>query len=219
MLLNLVHFFSSFLGELWQWKESCCHPSNQKLLSVVRCSEGETRTLRKSNFDREIPPTLDVQLLSPPHLPRLIRTLNMTSQLARTAIKQSLSLSAAARPAAISVRNYSSPPSSSTTTPSTSTTDSPTSSASSHRPTGKPQPTNLPGSNLPAAHPTRYSPLTVSLVTKLAKLFGYHSQTSTAIRTTSDYYDRCAERGEIESAFWYEGKSGSLSPLSPQVTH
>ncbi|KAM0754906.1 hypothetical protein T439DRAFT_321965 [Meredithblackwellia eburnea MCA 4105] len=66
----------------------------------------------------------------------------------------------------------------------------------------KPTPTNLPGSNLPNAQ--KYSPTTVKLVTGLAKLFGYHSQTSTAIRTTSDFYDRCAERGEIEAPFFYE---------------
>ncbi|GAA5870655.1 hypothetical protein JCM3774_001717 [Rhodotorula dairenensis] len=73
------------------------------------------------------------------------------------------------------------------------------------RPAVAPQPTNLPGSNLPSPSPaSRYSPLTVSIVTKLAKLFGYHSQTSTAIRTTSDYYDRCAERGEVEAPFFYE---------------
>ncbi|BGP15933.1 hypothetical protein JCM10213_003637 [Rhodosporidiobolus nylandii] len=84
--------------------------------------------------------------------------------------------------------------------PSSSSATSPASHAA--RPTPTPQPTNLPGSNLPGA--AKYSPLTVSVVTKLAKLFGYHSTTSTAIRTTSDYYDRCAERGEIESAFFYE---------------
>jgi cytochrome b pre-mRNA-processing protein 3 len=48
--------------------------------------------------------------------------------------------------------------------------------------------------------------MTVSVVTKLANLFGYHSQTSTAIRTASDYYDRCAERGEIAAPFFYEGQ-------------
>lgn len=134
----------------------------------------------------------------------------MNSQVVRSAFKQGVNLSAAARPASIfasSVRPYSSsstpPPSSSPVASTSEPTES--TSASAHRPTPTPQPTNLPGSNLPAAHPTRYSPLTVSVVTKLAKLFGYHSQTSTAIRTTSDYYDRCAERGEIEAPFWYEG--------------
>ncbi|GAA5891243.1 hypothetical protein JCM5296_006874 [Sporobolomyces johnsonii] len=104
-------------------------------------------------------------------------------------------------PPASSLRPYSS--SSSSSQPSQPTPEAST-STSAARPTPTPQPTNLPGSNLPAAAPSRYSPLTVSIVTKLAKLFGYHSQTSTAIRTTSDYYDRCAERGEIESPFFYE---------------
>lgn len=72
-------------------------------------------------------------------------------------------------------------------------------------------PTNLPGSNLPGAG--KYSPTTVKLVTGLAKLFGYNSQTSTAIRTASDYYDRCAERGELEAPFFYEGKSLSIHDL------
>lgn len=97
-------------------------------------------------------------------------------------------------------------------TASTSTSTSTSASTSTSRPEGTPQPTKLPGSNLgPASGASKYSPLTVSLVTKLAKLFGYHSQTSTAIRTTSDYYDRCAERGEVEAAFFYEGPSSSLS--------
>jgi len=135
----------------------------------------------------------------------------MASQVARSAIKQGVAISSAVRPASIfasSVRNYSSSPSTPPQPSPIASTSEPTGSvsASAHRPTPTPQPTNLPGSNLPAAHPTRYSPLTVSVVTKLAKLFGYHSQTSTAIRTTSDYYDRCAERGEIEAPFWYEGE-------------
>lgn len=71
------------------------------------------------------------------------------------------------------------------------------------RPTPTPTPTNLPGSNLPGA--SKHSPATVSIVTRLAKLFGYNSQTSTAIRTASDYYDRCAERAEIQAPFFYEG--------------
>ncbi|SCV71136.1 BQ2448_2724 [Microbotryum intermedium] len=109
--------------------------------------------------------------------------------------------------AATALRPYSSTPSSSSSpsssvsAPSTSTSTS-APSPSVDRPTAQPQPTNLPGSNLPGAG--KYSPLTVSIVTKVAKLFGYHSQTSTAIRTTSDYYDRCAERGEIEAPFFYE---------------
>ncbi|GAA5909926.1 Cbp3p [Sporobolomyces salmoneus] len=133
----------------------------------------------------------------------------MGSQVVRSAFKQAATLSSSSvRPASIlpsSIRTYSSTPSSSSPTPAPNASEPHNNtSASAHRPTLTPQPTNLPGSNLPSAHPTRYSPFTVSIVTKLAKLFGYHSQTSTAIRTTSDYYDRCAERGEIEAPFWYE---------------
>ncbi|KAK4056911.1 Serine carboxypeptidase 3 [Microbotryomycetes sp. JL221] len=76
------------------------------------------------------------------------------------------------------------------------------SSSSTSNARSVPKPTNLPGSNLP--EPAKYSPATVSLVTKLAKLFGYNSETASAIRTTSDFYDRCAERGEVESSFFYE---------------
>ncbi|GAA6062137.1 hypothetical protein JCM10212_003172 [Sporobolomyces blumeae] len=149
----------------------------------------------------------------------------MSGQAARNMLKQSLVASgrpafapvpSIARPsiAVSSSRAYSAsspPPPPTPSAQSTASAPSPghgstrrASSAPTPRPTPTPQPTNLPGSNLPQAHPTRYSPLTVSIVTKLAKLFGYHSQTSTAIRTTSDYYDRCAERGEIEAPFWYE---------------
>ncbi|GAA5970750.1 hypothetical protein JCM11641_004439 [Rhodosporidiobolus odoratus] len=126
----------------------------------------------------------------------------MASCAARTALRtsarvqQPLLVPTAQRAAA--VRSYAtSPPD-----PSTPASTTATSSSTAHRPTPTPQPTNLPGSNLPGA--AKYSPLTVSVVTKLAKVFGYHSTTSTAIRNTSDYYDRCAERGEIDSAFFYE---------------
>lgn len=71
-------------------------------------------------------------------------------------------------------------------------------------------PTGLPGANVPSGQ--KYSPLTVSVVTSLAKLFGYHSQTSTAIRTASDYYDRCAERAELEAPFFYEGEQPLVCP-------
>lgn len=36
---------------------------------------------------------------------------------------------------------------------------------------------------------------------------GYDARTSAAIRTTSDYYDRCSERDEKEGTFWYDGES------------
>lgn len=51
-----------------------------------------------------------------------------------------------------------------------------------------------------------YSHLTVSIVKGVAKLMGYNSRTSTAIRVTSDLYDRCAERAEAEADFWYGGE-------------
>ncbi|KAL7341568.1 hypothetical protein BJY59DRAFT_719943 [Rhodotorula toruloides] len=94
-----------------------------------------------------------------------------------------------------------------TPSPSPAPSTAPTGPATSHanRPTRTPQPTNLPGSNLPP--PTsakKYSPLTVAVVKTLAKLFGYNTQTSTAIRVTTDYYDRCAERAEVEAPFFYE---------------
>lgn len=48
-----------------------------------------------------------------------------------------------------------------------------------------------------------YSPATVAIVKGLARLMGYNSLTSTAIRVTSDVYDRCAERAHAERNFWY----------------
>lgn len=48
-----------------------------------------------------------------------------------------------------------------------------------------------------------YSPVTVALVKGLAKIMGYNSTTSTAIRVTSDLYDRCSERAHAERHFWY----------------
>lgn len=41
---------------------------------------------------------------------------------------------------------------------------------------------------------------------------GYDSRTAGAIRATSDYYDRCSERDELEGTFWYDG--GLLLPSS-----
>lgn len=35
---------------------------------------------------------------------------------------------------------------------------------------------------------------------------GYNSTTSTAIRVSSDLYDRCAERTDVERDFWYKGE-------------
>ncbi|GAA5982052.1 hypothetical protein JCM10908_004718 [Rhodotorula pacifica] len=146
----------------------------------------------------------------------------MTVPVARTALRAAARSAHSARPARATLavaRSYASnsslPPAAPQSAASTSaagplSAPEPPSVAShtaahAARPTPAPQPTNLPGSNLPSpSSATKYSPLTVSIVTKLAKLFGYHSQTSTAIRTSSDYYDRCAERGEIEAPFFYE---------------
>ncbi|GAA5848423.1 hypothetical protein JCM9279_006562 [Rhodotorula babjevae] len=141
----------------------------------------------------------------------------MHAPAARTALRAAAARAAQpalVRPAALpALRSFaSSSPLPSSAAPDSSPAPSPAPAASTSapgtstsRPEGTPQPTKLPGSNLgPASGASKYSPLTVSLVTKLAKLFGYHSQTSTAIRTTSDYYDRCAERGEVEAAFFYE---------------
>ncbi|GAA6058111.1 hypothetical protein JCM3770_005944 [Rhodotorula araucariae] len=133
---------------------------------------------------------------------------------ARTALRAAARTAQSAHtpPAALAaLRSYasstpsSSSPDSPSPAPSASTSSASQSASTTARPTPTPQPTNLPGANLgPAGGAAKYSPLTVSVVTRLAKLFGYHSQTSTAIRTTSDYYDRCAERGEVEAAFFYE---------------
>ncbi|KAI5481817.1 protein required for assembly of ubiquinol cytochrome-c reductase complex (cytochrome bc1 complex) [Pseudohyphozyma bogoriensis] len=119
--------------------------------------------------------------------------LRALSPLSAPSLQPSIARPTASSSAALVSRSYSAPP-----TP----TPSPPPPPSSSRPTNTPTPTNLPGSNLPGA--SKYSPLTVSVVKTLAKVFGYNSQTSTAIRTASDYYDRCAERGEIEAPFFYE---------------
>lgn len=54
-----------------------------------------------------------------------------------------------------------------------------------------------------APPPKKHSALTVSVVKGLARLMGYNSVTSTAIRVSSDLYDRCAERADLEADFWY----------------
>ncbi|KDN44133.1 hypothetical protein K437DRAFT_225117 [Tilletiaria anomala UBC 951] len=48
-----------------------------------------------------------------------------------------------------------------------------------------------------------YSRLTVAVVRALAKLMGYNRMGSSAIRVTSDLYDRCAEVAELQKDFWY----------------
>ncbi|KAI7959724.1 hypothetical protein MJO28_003515 [Puccinia striiformis f. sp. tritici] len=49
-----------------------------------------------------------------------------------------------------------------------------------------------------------YSPTTVKIVGAIGRLLGYTLQKSTAVTLTSDYYDRCAARFEIEKQFWVE---------------
>jgi cytochrome b pre-mRNA-processing protein 3 len=70
------------------------------------------------------------------------------------------------------------------------------------RPEGGLRPTGL--SPSPRA-PRQYSPLTVRLVEGLARVMGYNSTTSTAIRVTSDLYDECAQRS-VQDPFWHEGE-------------
>lgn len=57
--------------------------------------------------------------------------------------------------------------------------------------------------------PKEHSELTKKVAFGVAKLFGYNSDTSTAIRTTSDYYDRCSEWEEKQTEFL---KSSNLPP-------
>jgi len=55
--------------------------------------------------------------------------------------------------------------------------------------------------SVPAAAPSAGG-----LLGGIAKIMGYDTRTSAAIRTTSDYYDRCSERDEKEGTFWYDGE-------------
>lgn len=54
--------------------------------------------------------------------------------------------------------------------------------------------------------PKAHSKITVFFVTLLGRLMGYNSTTSSAIRITSELYDKCAEQAEKEAQFWYGGK-------------
>ncbi|KAK0557183.1 Serine carboxypeptidase 3 [Tilletia horrida] len=59
----------------------------------------------------------------------------------------------------------------------------------------------------PRAPPKRqepYSPVTVAVVKTLAKMMGYNTRESTAIRVTSDLYDACTDAVELNADFWYE---------------
>lgn len=53
--------------------------------------------------------------------------------------------------------------------------------------------------------PPAYSELTKKVVRGIAWVMGYNSKTSTGIRVTSDLYDRCAERWDIDKQFWQGG--------------
>jgi hypothetical protein len=55
-----------------------------------------------------------------------------------------------------------------------------------------------------------YSHRTVKIVGAIGRLLGYTLQKSTAVTLTSDYYDRCAARFEIEKQFWVEGEDIGL---------
>ena len=73
----------------------------------------------------------------------------------------------------------------------------------------------------PSAPPRKqHSALTIALVKGVARLMGYNSVTTTAIRVTSDLFDRCAERADLESDFWYGGASPLSSPrcCTPTLT-
>lgn len=56
----------------------------------------------------------------------------------------------------------------------------------------------------PSARPAKkHNALTVAIVKGIARLMGYNSTTTTAIRVTSDLYDRCAAQADKEADFWY----------------
>ncbi|PWN25022.1 hypothetical protein BDZ90DRAFT_281998 [Jaminaea rosea] len=51
-------------------------------------------------------------------------------------------------------------------------------------------------------HPSAYNEVTKKLVQGVAWMLGYNTQSSKAIRVTSDLYDRCAAVWDIERDFW-----------------
>jgi cytochrome b pre-mRNA-processing protein 3 len=70
-----------------------------------------------------------------------------------------------------------------------------------------------PGSAQEAAPPgsmESMSPLKQSVMKGIARVMGYNTRTATAIRATSDYYDRCSERDEKEATFFYDGTPNAL---------
>ncbi|KAE8223896.1 hypothetical protein CF319_g3133 [Tilletia indica] len=88
--------------------------------------------------------------------------------------------------------------------------------SSSNISTSKPVPSSRPQGSSSGAHVSRlsprappqrqepYSPITVAVVKTLAKMMGYNSRESTAIRVTSDLFDACADAVELNAHFWYE---------------
>ena len=63
-----------------------------------------------------------------------------------------------------------------------------------------------PTAEKPAPPPKKYSERTVRLVQGLARIMGYNSRTSTAIRETSRMMRGIVEAVERDSAFWYDGE-------------
>ena len=57
------------------------------------------------------------------------------------------------------------------------------------------------------------SPFKQKLLRSLAKVLGYNPTQTAAIRTSSDYYDRCAERDEKEGTFFYDGARCACSSI------
>lgn len=68
------------------------------------------------------------------------------------------------------------------------------------------QSTPPPSSSTSTSQVPPAAPAAKGLLGGIAKIMGYDTRTSAAIRTTSDYYDRCSERDEKEGTFWYDGE-------------
>lgn len=88
------------------------------------------------------------------------------------------------------------------------TSTPPPPSSSTSPPSGNPNSasSSAAASSSNVATPPGSSPIRDSLIKGVAKVMGYNTRTATAIRTTSDYYDRCSERDEREGSFFYEGE-------------
>jgi cytochrome b pre-mRNA-processing protein 3 len=66
-----------------------------------------------------------------------------------------------------------------------------------------------PTAEKPGPPTKKYSDRTIKLVQGLARIMGYNSRTSTAIRETSRMMRGIVEAVERDSAFWYDGGFGS----------